>query len=116
MPRAYKKRASRARSGLSLVGFSSSGLLRRMSLDLGVLLFPSRWSRRPRFRYEAAQHESIPSDQRSDNRDDPTSKTTEHARVGSSRGCAAGDMGLGQGLSTAHWQIRIDLAAHADRP
>jgi tartrate dehydrogenase/decarboxylase / D-malate dehydrogenase len=41
---------------LSLVGFSSSRLLSRMSLGLGVLLFANRKPRRPRFRHEAAQH------------------------------------------------------------
>jgi hypothetical protein len=42
--------------GLSLVGFSSSRLLKHMGLGLGVLLFRNRRFGWPRFRHEATQH------------------------------------------------------------
>src|SRR5947209_12566789 len=64
---------------LSLGGFSSSRLLSRMSLGLGVLLFASRKARRPRFRHEAAHYQPITPDQLADDGEDATGKTTQHA-------------------------------------
>src|SRR5260370_32853993 len=64
---------------LLLVGFSSSSLLSRMSVGLGILLFGNRWHCWPRFRDEAAYHQSVTSNQPPDNRDDATRKTTQHA-------------------------------------
>src|SRR6266852_3176813 len=101
---------------LSLVGFSSSRLLRHMSLGLGVLLFGNRWPGWPRFRHEAAHHQPITADQPADNRDDAPRKTTQHAWARTFGGSATRHMGLGQGLQTALWQGRIDLAAHTHRP
>src|SRR6266849_6267884 len=101
---------------LSLVGFSSSGLLSQMSLGLRVLLFGNRGPGWPGFRHEATQHQPITADQPADNRDDAPRKTTEHARACTFRGGATSHMGLGQGLQTAFGQGRIDLAAYTHRP
>src|SRR5713226_4288838 len=80
---------------LSLVGFSSSRLLSRMSFGLGVFLFANRGHRRPRFRDEAAQHQPITSDQQADNGEDATGKTTQHAWARTLRGLATSHMCLG---------------------
>src|SRR6266581_10306 len=103
-------------NSLSLVGFSSSRLLSQMSLGLRVFLFGNRRPGWPRFRHEATQDQSIPSDQPPDDGDDATSKTTQHTWARTLRGGATGHMRLGQGLQTADGQGRINLASHADRP
>jgi hypothetical protein len=101
---------------LSLVGFSSSGLLSRMSFGLGVLLFGNRGPRWPGFRHEVAQDQSIPADQQANNGDDASRKTTEHAWTRTLCRFATSHMGLWQCLQTAHGQIRIDLSTHAHHP
>ncbi len=83
---------------LSLLGFSSSRLLSHMSVGLGVLLFRNRGHCWPRFRYEAAQDQSITSDQPADNCDDATGKATQHAWPRALRGGATSHMRLGQCL------------------
>jgi deferrochelatase/peroxidase EfeB len=80
---------------LSLVGFSSSGLLSRMSFGLGVLLFGNRGPRWPRFRHEAPHHQSITSNQHPDDGDNATRKTTQHAWARTLRGGATSHMCLG---------------------
>src|SRR5260370_18624847 len=90
---------------LSLVGFSSSGLLSQMSLGLRVLLLGNRGLGWPRFRHEVAQHQPSTADQPADNRDDPSRKTTEHARACTFGGGATCHMRLGQGLQTACGQV-----------
>src|SRR5260221_1871798 len=101
---------------LSLVGFSSSGLLSHMSLGLRVLLFGNRRPHWPGFRHKAAHYQPITADQPADNGDDAPRKTTEHAWARTVRGGATRHVHLGQGLPTACWQGRIDLAGHAPRP
>src|SRR5437870_11450281 len=80
---------------LSLVGFSSGSLLSRMSFGLGALLFGNRGHRWPRFWDEAAQDQSITSDQQADNRENAPRKTTQHAWARTLRGGATSHMGLG---------------------
>src|SRR5438132_7680816 len=80
---------------LSLVGFSSSGLLRHMSFGLGGLLFWNRSHRWPRFRHETTHHQSITADQLADNRDDATGKATQHAWTRTLRGAATSHVRLG---------------------
>src|SRR5438270_766129 len=80
---------------LSLVGFSSSRLLRQMSLGLGVLLFGDRGPGWPRFRHEVTHHQSITSNQHPDDGENATRKTTQHAWARTLRGGATSHMGLG---------------------
>jgi len=80
-----------------------------MSLGLGVLLFGNRRLGWPGFGHEAAHNQPITTDQAADNGDDATSKVTEHAWARTSRGEASSHMCLGQGLQTAHGEVRIRL-------
>jgi hypothetical protein len=62
---------------LSLGGFSSSGLLRGMSRELGLLLSASRRRPRPWFGHEAAQEQTLAWDQGGDKSQDATGKASQ---------------------------------------
>src|SRR5258708_36769650 len=72
---------SRGGACLSLVGFSSGGLLRATSGDLGLRLLGTRRRRRPRFGNKATQDEAVAPDQSGHNGQEAARKTTDHART-----------------------------------